>query len=141
MKAFSGKVKVLFVLILSFISSLGYSQVDKEFWFSIPYVNKNHAVSYLPNSTFGIGGGQPIYLRMSTLGNPAVVTVSIPRNLTVLDSTITIAAYSTATIDLTPFRSFIEVSQTYSQLDLKNGGAPENKGMHISSSEDITAYY
>jgi len=139
MNAFSGKVKVLLFLALSLFSVLGFSQVDKEFWFSVPYVNKNHAVNWdaANPDTFKLGGGQPIYLRLTTLDNPAVVTVSTPANPSGLNITLTIAANSTQTIDLTPYLSQVEVSQTYSTII--NGA--ENKGIHIVSSDFISAYY
>ena len=138
MNAFPGKVKVLLFLALSLFSLLGFSQVDKEFWFSVPYVNKNHAVNYQADPVlFQLGGGQPIYLRLTTLANPAVVTVSTPANPSGLNVTLNIAANSTQTIDLTPYLSQVEVSQTYSTII--NGA--ENKGIHIVSSDYISAYY
>jgi len=137
MKAFSGKIKVLFVLVLSLISSLGFSQVDKEFWFSLPYVNKNHGVSIQEDASFEVSGGKPVYLRLSTLGNPAVVTISTPANPGGFDTVITIPANQTSTVVLTNHLAALEVSQTYSTI--LNGA--ENKGIHISSSDFITAYY
>jgi gliding motility-associated-like protein len=140
MKAFSGKVKVLFVLVLSFISSLGYSQVDKEFWFSCPYVNKNHGIFIQSNSTVqteALGGGSPIYLRISALGNPVTVRVNTPANTTNgYDTTVFIAAFGTATLDLTKHRDILEVTQNFFASQ-----SAENKGLHIVSNDNITAYY
>jgi len=137
MKSFSCKVRVLLVLVLSLFSSLGFSQVDKDFWFSIPYANKNHGNNYNAGNGISFGGSQPLYLRMTSLDNPVSIHVFTPRNLALLDTTITIGANSSASINLTPYRNNLEVSQTISTI--LNG--PEDKGIHIVSTDLISAYF
>jgi gliding motility-associated-like protein len=137
MKAFSCKVRVLLVFVLSLFSSLGFSQVDKDFWFSIPYANKNHGNNYDAGNGISFGGSQPLYLRMTSLDNPVSIHVFTPRNLSFLDTTITIGANSSAFINLTPYRDKLEVSQTISTI--LNG--PEDKGIHIVSTDLISAYF
>jgi len=140
MKAVSTKLRVLLIFVLTFFSTVSFSQIDKEFWFSVPYVNKNHGIDIQSVPSMletNMGGGKPIYLRLSTLSAPATVTINTPANQNGLDTVITIAANSSATIDLTAYSSLLEVSQTYSTI--LNG--PENKGIHILSTASITAYY
>jgi len=137
MKAFSCKVRVLLIFVLSLFSSLGFSQVDKEFWFSVPYVNKNHTVDKQRLANQSLVGGQPIYLRLTTLDNPAIVTVTTPRNPSLLNITVSIPANSTSTVDLSAYVDQLEVSQTYSTIL----SGPEDKGLHIVSTDLISAYY
>lgn len=140
MKVVSIKLRVLLIFVLTLFSTVSFSQIDKEFWFSIPYVNKNHGIEIQSVPSMlqsNMGGGKPVYLRLSTLSTPAVVTINCPANLAGLDTVISIAANSSATVDLTAYLTLLEVSQTYSTII--NG--PENKGIHIVSTASITAYY
>jgi len=140
MKAVSIKLRVLLIFVLTLFSTVSFSQIDKEFWFSVPYVNKNHGLDIQANNSVpmsSLGGGTPIYLILTSLSAPATVVINTPANPTGIDTTITIAANSTAKIDLTKYSTLLEVSQTFSTI--LNG--PENKGIHIVSTASITAYY
>jgi hypothetical protein len=89
MKAF--KVLTLFI----FLSFHSFSQLDSIFWFVAPEVAQSH-------------GDRPIVFRFATLASPATVSISQPANPNFPVQTLTIAANSAQTLDLTPWIDMVE---------------------------------
>ncbi len=114
------KLLLLFIIIFHFF---GHGQVDKEFWFVAPDITQNHS-------------DRPIFLRISTLNQPATVSVTQPRNAGNFPEIIVdIPANTTETIDLTPRINQVEATVTPTFRT--------NKGIFIESKTNtpITAYY
>ena len=95
------------------------AQTDTEFWFAAPEVSVTH-------------GDNPIYLRMSAQNQAANVLISIPANPAFVPIGIVIAANSSQTINLTPFKALLENITANTVL---------NFGLLIQSNNPITAYY
>ena len=96
-----------------------FSQTDTEFWFAAPDVNQVHA-------------DRPIYLRMTSMNQASVVTISEPANPSFPILTYTIAPFSTLSVDLTPYIDMIETAPFNTAL---------NYGLKIKATASITAYY
>jgi hypothetical protein len=120
-------LKKLFIALcaLFFINAI-YAQTDKEFWFVAPEVSQNH-------------GDRPIYLHLTTQANAATITVSMPANSSFTTQVYNLAANTTRRVDLTAWIDQIE-NHYVEDYDLATPGK-NNKGIHITSTEDITAYY
>lgn len=105
-------------MMLAFVLSTN-AQTDTEFWFVAPEITSGHSDS-------------PILLRVSSLNQIANVQISQPANAAFPVINATIAAGSTQTFDLTPYKAIIE-------------NAPENTvlnyGLLLQSSSPVTAYY
>ena len=97
----------------------GTAQLDTEFWFAAPEVWANH-------------GDQPILLRFSTLAEAANVTVSQPANGMFPIQNLSIPAFGTQTLNLTPWINDIENTPFNTALP---------QGLLIESDVPITAYY
>ncbi len=110
----------LFLLLLC-LSNL-YAQNDTEFWFAAPEITKNGAQNF----------DRPIYLRMSTLGQAATVTISLPANPTFIPIVVNIPANGTNSLDLTPYINILENTPANTVL---------RYGLYISASTRISAYY
>ncbi len=95
------------------------AQTDTLFWFAVPEVASTHA-------------DRPVYLRLSTLNQPSIVTLSVPADLTFKPVIVNISLNSSQTIDLTPFLDVIEN---------RPGNIILNKGLRIQATNSITAYY
>jgi gliding motility-associated-like protein len=111
----------LLLLIALLISKLGFSQTDKEFWFVAPEVSGTHA-------------DRPIWIRMSTTNIAATVTIDQPANPGFTPIVVNIPANTTTSVDLTTWIDQIENGQPAANTT-------ENKGLHLSSTQNITAYY
>ncbi len=98
-----------------------FAQTDMEFWATAPGLTPQH----------GDMGGRVKHVVVSTLGNPATVTVSIPANPTFQPITVDVPSFTTERIDLFEFNSLIE---------LVDPDVVENKGILIQSTDNITAY-
>ncbi len=96
-----------------------WGQVDDEFWFVAPEVTSLH-------------GDSPVLLRFATFDVPANVVVDMPANSNYLPINVTIPANSAVSIDLTDSLSWYENQPFDEVLD---------KGIHITSTADISAYY
>ena len=96
-----------------------FAQIDDDFWFVAPEVTSQHEDS-------------PIQLRMATFDDPAEVVVSMPANLAFNPLVLSIPAGSATNLDLTPYLSVLENQPFNAVLD---------KGIHITSSSNISAYY
>lgn len=97
------------------------AQTDTEFWFVAPDVS-------VGNQAFDT----PIVLRITTLSEPSVVTISQPANPSFTPIVTNIAANSTSTVNLTPFLNQIETAPYNTVL---------NTGLHITSTADVSVYY
>ena len=109
-------LSILFVLV---ICGFAFSQADTEFWFVAPEVDAGH-------------GDDPIFLRMTAGNQAATVLIGQPANNGGVTLTQTIAANTTVSINLTPFKALLENQPANTVLD---------KGIQIQSSIPITAYY
>lgn len=110
----------LLPLLLCFFSShFLIAQTDTEFWFVAPEVASSH-------------GDTPILLGLSTVGEAATVTVSLPADTTFIPVTYQLGPTEAITPSLTGFLNAFE-------------NRPANvvlaKGIHITSTAPINAYY
>lgn len=112
------KLYVLLLFILS-IPNLSYAQVDTEFWFAPPSITSGH-------------GDRPLYVRVSTLDQPATIRIVQPARGNAELANFTIGANTTHTIDLT---------NQIDNLETSTPDAVMQTGIHIMSSAPITAYY
>lgn len=125
------KYKVVrFLALFLFVSLNLFSQTDTEFWFVAPEVTVGH-------------GDNPIYLRLTSFGAAATVTIDQPANPAFIPIVVNIPINGTSTIDLTPWKNtdienyaFNNVAP-YTYVDLKEN----NFGIHIVATNPITAYY
>lgn len=149
---------VKYLALLGFLISVNkaYSQTGRDFWFSVPEINRYHTLgSDINHSTHGY----PVYLRITAGKLDSYVTVDMPANSSFNGGKPyydTVPAYSTKTIDLasenflgddrpgvTQFSSMenrllwtsSDLSGTIKQVN------QNNKGVHITASTDVTVYY
>ena len=108
----------LFV-VLGCLGVSSWAQVDTEFWFVAPEVTATH-------------GDSPVLLRFATFDAPADVVVDMPANGNYGVYNLTIPANSAVSIDLTDSLSWYENQPFNEVLD---------KGLHITSTTSISAYY
>lgn len=113
-------IRRLFLCLLLFaVSNACFSQIDKEFWFAVPYVNPTN-------------GNLPVFLRFQAFGQAAEVTIDIPANASFPKQSYTIAANSAYSINISTWLPLLECT-------------PENTilatGLHIVSSREISVYY
>ena len=116
-----------FFLSLIFISATK-AQIDQEFWFAAPDLTQG--------TQSEINGGafrdRPVQLVVSTLVDPAQVTIWQPANLSFQPIVINLAASSTQTVNLTAWINQIETRFVDSVM---------NTGILVRSTAPITAYY
>ncbi|MFT5858990.1 MAG: gliding motility-associated-like protein [Flavobacteriaceae bacterium] len=113
------QLRYLFLLLLTFSTSISYSQVDTLFWFAAPEISAS-------------AGETPIYLRFMTYGNSANIEVSIPANGAFVPINLTVPANSVDSINLSSFIALIESP---------DGIAAWDTGIKITSTEKISAFY
>lgn len=106
-------------LIALIVSSILLGQTDTEFWFVAPEITSGHFDS-------------PILMRVSALNSDANVVISQPANAAFVPITGTVAAGTTQTFDLTPFKSIIENAPVNTVL---------NFGILLEASVPVSAYY
>ena len=106
-------------MVLGFFGMPSWAQVDTEFWFVAPEVTATH-------------GDSPVLLRFATFDAPADVVVDMPANGNYGVYNLTIPANSAVSIDLTDSLSWYENQPFNEVLD---------KGLHITSTTSISAYY
>lgn len=111
------RIVLITCIILNSISS--HSQIDKEFWFAVPYANPSN-------------GRLPVYLRFQAFDEAATVKINIPSNTGFAEKTVQIAANGSLSVD---------ISSWLPQLENNPGNTILNKGLHITSSKEITVYY
>ena len=112
-------MKYLFFLLFGALSFIAEAQIDKEFWFAVPYIDPTN-------------GNQPVYLNFSAFNQAATVTISQPANPSFKTLTYTVQPNKTLPVNMTSYLGAIANSPEGSVL---------NKGLLISSTEYITAYY
>ncbi len=98
------------------------AQTGTEFWVAPPEVTTAH-------------GDQPIYINVTTLDQPAVITISQPANPGFNGGApivLNVAAHSALRHEVTTLKAQLETRPTNTVL---------NTGLHISSTADITCYY
>jgi len=95
------------------------AQTDTEFWFVAPEASSGH-------------GDSPVLVRLAALNQAATVTIEQPANLSFTPIVLNIPANTSLSYDLSSFLSVLE-NQPSNQI--------LNYGLHITSSQDITAYY
>jgi gliding motility-associated-like protein len=113
--------KIFLFCSILFLPHLASAQIDKQFWFVAPYV-------YDAGRDFD----KPINVRITTLSAPSTVTISMPADPSFTPITRNINANSTVTVDLTPWITQLQNSPANTAL---------NKGLLITSTADISAYY
>lgn len=114
--------QLVFYLILIFSASSAYSQIDNEFWFVAPEVSDNGSTNL----------DKPIVLKITTFNVEANIIISIPAQPEMVPIEATIPPNSSQTYNLTPWLSNLENTPSNTIL---------NKGLLITSSSNITAYY
>jgi gliding motility-associated-like protein len=97
-----------------------YAQIDTEFWFAAPDITSSAAKDV------------PIYLRITSFKDAGTVTLSQPAGGGLPIQTINLPANSSVTVNLTPWLNSIECGP---------GNAVQNRGLRISSTAQISAYY
>ncbi|MBL4675930.1 MAG: gliding motility-associated C-terminal domain-containing protein [Mucilaginibacter sp.] len=98
------------------------AQTDREFWFVAPNVYQD------PTRDFN----KPIVLRLTSFTTPATVTISMPADPSFTPIVRSVGANSTESVDL---------SASINKLQNKPANTTLNKGLLITSTADITAYY
>ena len=110
------RIRFLLLYIL-FIGINSYAQIDNEFWFVAPEVTKDH-------------GDSPIIFRISTLNQPAKVTISQPAN----------SGFTPISFNVSANTMHSEV-MTVNDAENRPANTVNNKGFLITSDVDITVYY
>jgi len=77
-------------------------------------------------------GDSPVLIRLSTMGQPARVNISMPANPSFVPIVVDMAPNSTETINMTPFLNTIEN---------RPAARVHQKGIFIQASAPVTAYY
>jgi gliding motility-associated-like protein len=117
--------KILKITILSFLLwgsvTTNFAQVDSLFWFAPPEVSAGSGVD-----------DAPVYLWISSLSQPVVVTITQPANSQFVPIVVSLGANSTQQIDLTDRLDFLET---------KPANTIRSTGLKIKSTHLIRAYY
>lgn len=95
-------------------------QTDTSFWFAAPNISSDY------------GYDNPIILKIASYQNPCTITISQPANGGMSTQTFTIAANTFQSVDLTAWLANIECAP---------GDIVQNKGIKITSTNKISAYY
>ncbi|OLY93879.1 gliding motility-associated C-terminal domain-containing protein [Cnuella takakiae] len=110
----------LFLIFLSLLAAKpAQAQIDREFWFVAPDLAQTH-------------GDRPILLRMASFDSVATVVISQPANPSFVPIVTRLAPNTSVSVDLTPWTDLIENKPT---------GAPANKGLLVTATAEISAYY
>ena len=115
-------VRTSLVVLLSFLQFFLFevkAQTDTTFWFAVPEVANDHA-------------DRPIFLRFTSQGQAAQVTISQPANLSFLPIQVNVPANGVSSIDLTTY---------IDDLENTSPNTVAQKGILIQSNAAITAYY
>lgn len=107
------------VLILCFWTTVASAQIDTEFWFVAPEVTSDH-------------GDAPVFLRLATFDQGAEVLLDMPANDIFEEQSWSIPPNSALSVNMTAFLNLIES---------KPADEVGNKGIHLTSSAEISAYY
>ncbi len=115
------KLLVLWVIFI-FMFLCADAQQDTEFWLAVPEVSQTGASNL----------DRPVFIRMTAFATAATVTISQPAGGGMPTTVLAIPAYSTVSLDMTPWIDVIENKPANTVL---------NYGIHISSTAPISAYY
>lgn len=107
------------ILIVWWLPLCAFSQLDREFWFAVPEVVTEHA-------------DRPIKLHLSASNRNAEIIISIPANPSIPPLELVLAANTSTSVDLTVW---------IAELENNLYNIPVNKGLFISSTEQISAFY
>ncbi len=113
----------LLALLLLIPAVNGLGQTDTEFWFVAPEITIGHG---------DYPGGEPVYFRVSALDLDAQVRIFQPANPGGMDTSFTVSANTTLSIDASPW---------INDLENRPGNIVLNKGVQITSNNLITVYY
>jgi hypothetical protein len=106
----------LFFGLMLLYSEKAWSQTDTEFWFAAPDINVDHS-------------DRPIFIRMTSLNLPTVVTISQPANPSFPIQSFILPPFTTQSVDLTPYINMIEC---------KPGNSILNYGIRIKATKAIS---
>jgi gliding motility-associated-like protein len=113
-------MKKILLIICLFFSSEIYAQTDTAFWFAAPDVSSSNSYD------------MPIVFRISSYQFSSTIVLSQPANVTFVPITITLAPFSTQTIDVT---------SQLANIECQPGNVIQNKGIKITSTSKIAVYY
>ena len=122
------RYSLIFVTLISFWGLRLSAQIDQEFWFAAPDLTQGTQGEINGNAF----RDRPIQVVLSTLVDPAQITIWQPANLSFAPIVVNLAAGSTQNVNLTNWINQIETSQVDSVM---------NTGILIRSTAPITAYY
>src|SRR4051812_16027940 len=88
--------KLALTILTACLSFISYAQTDTAFWFAAPDV-----------SSF-MNDDRPVLFRLTTYQQPCIVTISQPAGGGLLTQTLSMAANTTQSIDLTTWINSIE---------------------------------
>lgn len=111
--------KVILCCLLFLNLSFNYAQTDTTFWFAVPEVTEAH-------------GDRPVFLRVSTLQDSSIITISQPANGTFIPITDTIPPNSQRSYELTSYLDILESKPPNTAL---------NYGLLLQATENVAAYY
>jgi hypothetical protein len=109
----------LLIFFLIFSSQI-HAQTDTAFWFAAPDVSSSNSYD------------RPIVFRVSSYQLSSIVVLSQPANSTFTPITISLAPFSTQTIDVT---------SQLSNIECQPGNVIQNRGIKITSTNKIAVYY
>lgn len=115
------RVLNIYFIVLSLLlnGSDVFSQADTSFWFVAADLQQQH-------------GDRPVYLRISSQSNAATITISQPANSSFPVQTVTVAANSSLSVDMTSWIDMLENQPVNTVL---------NKGLYIRATAKISCYY
>ena len=142
--------------LLILINGNAFAQTDTEFWFSIPEINRYHQSGTVANPC---NDGTPTRLNITTLDEPAVVTISMPANEdnvipedNFTPIVLNLPANHTERLNLYDYISDVVVGPAQTMENVlaftsSSTGIAQpyinraNKGIRITSDNPITVYY
>jgi gliding motility-associated-like protein len=120
--------RLLILAIFAFWGINSNAQIDQEFWFAPPDLTQG-TIGEINGNAFR---DRPIQVVVSSINEPAQVTLWQPGNLSFIPITVNLGVAATQTINLTPWINQIETRFVDSVM---------NTGILIRSTAPITAYY
>lgn len=118
----------LALMAMLFIGNNIHAQIDQEFWFAPPDLTQGTQGEINGNAF----RDRPIQLVLSTLTDPAQVTIWQPANLSFTPIVVNINASATQTVNLTPW---------INQIETRFPDSVMNTGILVRATAPITAYY
>lgn len=109
----------LSALVVLLLSAHSYAQKDSLFWFAAPEISSG-------------SGDSPVFLRLMSYDDAAVITVSQPANGAFVPITVNLPANSVDSINLSLFLA---------QIESPAANVAANTGIKITSTSLISAFY